>query len=91
MLAFLDHAERHYRRADGSPTHEIDEYTLIICYVRELYGETPAVAFGPLALKAGTRLHPTSTAQSKVITETTDLPIPTISLSPRRARRTIID
>ena len=52
MLAFLDHAEQHYRRADGSPTHEIDEYTLIIRYVRELYGDTAAAEFGPLTLKA---------------------------------------
>jgi hypothetical protein len=52
LLAHLDHAERHYRRAEGSPTHEVDEYRLICRYVRELYGTTPAAEFGPLALKA---------------------------------------
>jgi len=52
MLAFLDHAEQHYRRADGTQTHEVDEYKLISRHVREVYGETPATEFGPLALKA---------------------------------------
>jgi integrase len=52
LLAFLDHAEQHYRRADGTQTHEVDEYKLVIRFVRELYGETPAADFGPLALKA---------------------------------------
>jgi integrase len=51
LLAHLDHAERHYRRGDGSLTHEVDEYRLICRYVRELYGTTPAAEFGPLALK----------------------------------------
>lgn len=40
LLAFLHHAERHYRRADGTPTHEVDEYRLICRYVHELYGTT---------------------------------------------------
>lgn len=52
FLAFLGHAAGHYRRADGTPTHEIAEYKLVTRYVRELYGETPAAEFGPLALKA---------------------------------------
>jgi integrase len=52
LLAHLEHAERHYRRADGTLTHEVDEYRLISRYVRELYGTTPAADFGPLALKA---------------------------------------
>ena len=52
LLAFLEHAEQHYRRADGTPTHEVDEYKLISRYVREVYGETPATEFGPLTLKA---------------------------------------
>src|SRR5947209_15747986 len=26
LLAFLEHAERHYRRADGSPTDEVGQY-----------------------------------------------------------------
>jgi integrase len=52
LLAFLLHAERHYRRADGTTTNEFEEYKVVARYVRELYGETPAAAFGPLALKA---------------------------------------
>ena len=46
------HAERHYRRPDGTPTNELDEYRLVVRAVRELYGHTPAAEFGPLALKA---------------------------------------
>lgn len=52
LLAHLNHAEGHYRRADGSMTHEVDAYRLICRYVRELYGAIPAADFGPLALKA---------------------------------------
>ncbi len=52
LLAHLNRAKQHYRRADGSMTHEVDEYRLICRYVRELYGTTPAAGFAPLALKA---------------------------------------
>ncbi len=51
FLAFLGYAAGHYRRADGTPTHEVAEYKLVTRYVRELYGNTPAAEFGPLALK----------------------------------------
>jgi len=33
-------------------TNEFDEYKVVARYVREVYGETPAAKFGPLALKA---------------------------------------
>jgi len=52
LLAFLKHAEGHYRRADGSTTNEFDEYKLVSRHVRELYGDRPAADFGSLALKA---------------------------------------
>jgi len=52
LLAFLRYAEGHYRRQDGSATNEFDEYKLVARHVREVYGDTPAVTFGPLALKA---------------------------------------
>ena len=48
----LEHAEQHYRRADGSQTHELDEYKLVYKLVRELYGDQRAEQFGPLRLKA---------------------------------------
>jgi integrase len=48
----LAHAEKHYRRSDGSTTNEFHEYKLTIRHVRELYGLSPARDFGPLALKA---------------------------------------
>lgn len=52
LLAFLTHAAGHYRRADGTATHEVAEYKLVARHVRELYGRTAAADFGPLALKA---------------------------------------
>lgn len=52
LLGFLAHADKHYRRADGTATHEVEEYKLVARHLRELYGDTPARAFGPLALKA---------------------------------------
>jgi integrase len=52
LLAFLQYAEGHYRLADGTTTNEYDEYKLVSRHVREVYGETPASKFGPLALKA---------------------------------------
>lgn len=52
LLAFLKHAEGHYRRADGSTTNEFEEYKLVCRHVRELHGDRPAAEFGSLALKA---------------------------------------
>jgi integrase len=52
FFAFLKHAEQHYRRPDGTQTHEVDEYKLVSRLVREVYGHTAAREFGPLALKA---------------------------------------
>ncbi len=52
MLAFLEHADQHYRGPDGNPTDEIRHIETAIHTARELYGETPAAEFGPLRLKA---------------------------------------
>src|SRR5262245_762998 len=52
LLAFWKHAARHYRRPDGTPTNEVNEYRQTFRVVRELYEFTPAAEFGPLALKA---------------------------------------
>lgn len=52
LLAFLRHAEQHYRGSNGKTTNEYEEYKVVARYVRELYGELPALNFGPLALKA---------------------------------------
>jgi integrase len=51
-LLFLDHAERHYRKPDGTPTQELEGFLLTIRTLRELYGHTRAAEFDPLALKA---------------------------------------
>lgn len=52
LAAFQDHAATHYRREDGTPTNEVDEYHIVSVNVCELYGETLVANFGPLALKA---------------------------------------
>ena len=53
LVKFLDHAERYYRREDGTPTNEVSQFKQTFRPLRELYGHTPAREFGPLALKAG--------------------------------------
>ncbi|QEG30176.1 hypothetical protein GobsT_49790 [Gemmata obscuriglobus] len=52
IVAYLDHAERHYRGRDGKPTSELHEIKLVIKALRGLYAEAPAAEFGPLRLKA---------------------------------------
>ncbi|MBN9518959.1 site-specific integrase [bacterium] len=52
LLAFLAHADRHYRDAEGGPSDEVRHLKVACRHVRELYGLTPAREFGPLALKA---------------------------------------
>jgi hypothetical protein len=51
LVAFLAHAEQHYRRPDGTCTNELKEYKLAIRPLRRLYGHTPAREFGPVALQ----------------------------------------
>jgi integrase len=52
LSAFEDHAARYYVDADGNQTKEVVVLKYAIKPVRKLYGETPAMEFGPLALKA---------------------------------------
>jgi integrase len=52
ILRFVNHAVTYYRRSDNTPTTELTEYKRTLGVMRELYGRTPAAAFGPLALKA---------------------------------------
>jgi hypothetical protein len=52
LLAYVEHAERHYRGQDWNPTGEIQHIKMVCRYVRELYGNSPASGFSPLALKA---------------------------------------
>lgn len=52
FVAFLKHAEEHYRRPDGTRTNELTNFRHAIKVARGLYGSTPAAEFGPLALKA---------------------------------------
>ena len=53
ILAFWTrHAEKHYRRPDGTPTGELDNYRDSLRPLRRLYGRSPAGDFSPLGLKA---------------------------------------
>lgn len=52
VAAFWVHAKTHYQDADGQATTEIRWLKESLALVVELYGHTPAVEFGPLALKA---------------------------------------
>src|SRR5947209_8625110 len=52
LLAFWQHAERHDRREDGTPTNELSEFRASLKPLKELYGAQPAADFGPLKLKA---------------------------------------
>src|SRR5262249_17952586 len=53
ILAFwTTHGEKYYRRADGTPTGELDNFPDSLRPLNRLYGHSLACAFGPLALKA---------------------------------------
>src|SRR5262249_1349520 len=52
LLSFWRHAEQHYRREDGSPTGEADNYRDALRPLKARYGHTAARDFGPLALRA---------------------------------------
>jgi integrase len=52
LVAFLRHAQGHYRDQDGRQTSEMKEFIYSLRPVNHLYGGTPAAAFGPLKLKA---------------------------------------
>lgn len=50
LVAFLKYANSYYIGHDGKPTSETWEYRLTARGVRELFGELPAVEFGPKKL-----------------------------------------
>jgi integrase len=52
FLAFLRHAEQHYRDPDGNPTTELKNLKAVMKFARETHGHIPVTEFGPLALKA---------------------------------------
>ena len=52
IVAFWQHAEQHYRREDGTPTGEADNFRDALRPLKALYGHTAARAFGSLALRA---------------------------------------
>ena len=52
IAGFWDHAQRYYRKPDGTPTSEVDNMRQALRPLRRFYGETPAKKFGPLAMAA---------------------------------------
>ncbi len=52
LIAFLNHAEAYYVDEDGEQTKEVSVLNYAIRQTRELYGLTPAINFGPQALKS---------------------------------------
>jgi len=50
--AFWKHAKSYYRHADGTPTSEVETFRAVLCELNQLYGDTPAAEFGPLAMEA---------------------------------------
>ncbi len=51
VSSWTRHAEKHYRRADGTPTGELANYRDSLKPLRRLYGPSLAVEFSPLKLK----------------------------------------
>ena len=52
LVAYHEHAARHYRGPDAKPTSEIYEVKIVMRAIRLLYGESPVADFGPLCVKA---------------------------------------
>lgn len=50
--AFRKHVDAYYLDAEGKPSKEAKHFATVIKPTRELYGDTPACKFGPLAFKA---------------------------------------
>ena len=51
ILEFWEHAQRYYRKPDGTATSELKNFRQALRPLRKLYGRTSAPDFGPLALK----------------------------------------
>lgn len=49
--AYLEHADNHYVRADGTPTQSIHKIRSTLNMLCDLHGDTPTTDFGPRKLK----------------------------------------
>lgn len=50
-MLFIDHADEHYRRKDGTPTGTINNIREALRYIVKLHGKTLVKEFGPRKLK----------------------------------------
>lgn len=49
--AFVEHAEKYYRKPNGTPTSEPKNYNPVLTLLTSLYGNLPAKEFGPRELE----------------------------------------
>lgn len=52
IVAFMEHAAQYYRRADKTPTNEINNFKDALKVIQELYSDLYAADFTPLCLRA---------------------------------------
>jgi hypothetical protein len=52
IRAFWEHVTKHYRDSEGKPTTEVKEIKISLSPLRDLFGDTPAAAFGPKNLNS---------------------------------------
>jgi hypothetical protein len=52
IAAYWRHAQGYYVLQDGKPSGELANIKVAMRHLKDLYGDTPAAEFGPLALKA---------------------------------------
>ena len=50
VAEFWEWAQTHYRKADGTPTREADNFRAVLRRLRRRYGALPVTAFGPARL-----------------------------------------
>lgn len=55
LHGFWEHAVRHYRQPDGTPSQELANYKAVLSLLRHLYADHPVEEFTPRALKATRR------------------------------------
>lgn len=79
IARYWAHVESYYRHPDGSPTSEVNDHRYSLRPLNHAYGTTPALDFGPLALKAVRELmvngydHPEHGAQPPLCRRTANM------------------
>ena len=74
--AFFEHAEQYYRGPGGKLTSEFSEYKYSVQHLWDLYGQTLAAEFGPIALQT-VRAAMVKAGWSRLLVEQAGRPDPT--------------